>query len=133
MEPWGVGLVSGGLAASFVTGILVVLQVIFNKKLRTPSDEESQHKNELAARNEIIEQHKQIAKDAKEEAKAAHKVADEANAKADATDKRLDEVVAEFNEFKAEWISWGYRAVNTIRRLGTDDDVPKPTPKGLQI
>ncbi len=126
-------LISGGIGAALVAATSVIVQVFLNKKLRTPADEETRQQNAIKERNELMAQYKKDAADAKTEATAARKEASDAKKQADETDQKLDDLRNAFDEFREEWLHWGYKAVSTIRRLGTEEDIPKPIPKGLRV
>ncbi len=126
-------IVAGGVGAALTSGLFLLLQTVVNKKLRTPADQETRTHNAIDERARMMAQYKSDANEAKTEAKAAREEASAAKQQAEDTDHRLDQLRDEFFEFKQEWLHWGYRAVATIRRLGTDEDVPRPTPKGLNI
>jgi len=126
-------LISGGIGAAVVGGAFVIVQVFLNKKLRTPADEETRQQNAITERNQLMAQYKSDAADAKSEASAARKEASDAMKQADETDQKLDTLRQAFAEFREEWLHWGYKAAATIRRLGTEEDIPKPIPKGLRV
>ncbi len=121
-------ILAGSIGAAVVSGIALVLNVIFNKKLRTPGDNMELGKNAINERNEMLAAYKADLAETKLALKD--------------TDARLDDVEKEIDVMRSERsvmidersavISWAYRAIAVIRRLGTDEDIPMPVPPGVK-
>lgn len=115
-------ILAGSIGAAVVSSIALVLNVIFNKKLRTPGDDMELGNNAINERNEML---------------AAYK-ADLAETKLALrdTNSRLDDVEREVDAMRDErsaFISWAYKSMAVIRRLGADSDIPTPIPPGVKM
>lgn len=114
-------ILAGSIGAAVVSSIALVLNVIFNKKLRTPSDEMAQGNNAINERNEMLAAYKTDLAETKQALK-------DTNARLDEVEREVDAMRDERSEF----VSWSYKSIAVIRRLGTEDDIPKPYPKGIR-
>lgn len=122
-------LLSGGLGAALVGGLFIVAQVLLNKKLRTPTDVQAAERAAITERNEILASYRADLSETKAELKGLQVAMKAAQDEIGTLRDEMDEMREEHNAF----VHWGYRAVAVIRRLGTDEDVPKPVPAALKI
>lgn len=112
-------LVSGSLGAAVVSGIVMLVQAVVNKKLRTPSDTLAAEQAAVSERNDLLERYKsdliRVQGDLRE------------------TEDRMDIIEGQLRELRTAFVGWAYRAVVTIRRLGSEDDIPQPLPPDIEF
>lgn len=134
-------IAAGATGAAIVGAISIIIQVILNKKLRTPADEEVRAENarnwEKAAisdRNDILVQVRLQLKEAEDRADKLEARADKLGEKLEEAENRIRDVERAHSASEAAWLHWAYRAIAVIRRLGgSDSDIPKPTPGSMSL
>lgn len=118
-------LLAAGVGGSIVGGVFTLLQVLFNKKLRTPADDQAKLNSAIIERNEIITGLRKDVDDLKQERLDWHKERAEIY-------RRLDDVEDENDQLKRNALSrdsYIYRCLGVIRANGLL--IPRPVPDGI--
>jgi hypothetical protein len=126
-------LASGGIGSIIVGGLWFLVKLIFEKKLRTPSDTRADAEFIVKERQELIQSYRDALGDANMLLQRVQKGLEDANTKLTEANEKADELQDRMKDMEREWLGWGRAAANVIRRLGTDEDIPRPAPSGLQI
>jgi chromosome segregation ATPase len=111
-------LLAAGVGGSIVAGVFTLLQVLFNKKLRTPADRQAELNAAIIERNQII-------KDLREDVASLKK-------DLEAMSVRMDAVEDENDTLKRNALSrdaYIYRCLAVIRANGLL--IPDPIPEGI--
>lgn len=112
-------LLSAGIASAVTAGIFTLLQVLFNKKLRSPADNQATKDAAILERNQIIEGLKTDIKGLKNDLKELT--------------ERVETVETENDQLKNRGLATNhyiYRCIGVIERLG--GEIPMPLPEGIK-
>lgn len=122
-------LVAGGIVAAVLTGIFAGIHILLNKKVKAPSDDEAARRAAIVERNELLASYKADLDAAKVDIRNLTADLKELRTKSDQQDEQIDILQSETlaNEH------YIYRCIGTIYRLGTADDIPRPTPTRIRL
>lgn len=110
---------AGGLMGTVVAGVITLLQVLFNKKLRSPADNQAQRDAAIAERNQIVATLREDVKTLRDNLGKL--------------EVRLEKVEDENDLLKAAALArdhYIYRCINVIMKLG--GTIPAPLPEGIR-
>lgn len=111
------GLITGGVSGVVVAAIFRFIDIILNKKVRSPADASADRRADIVERNEIITELRGQLGEARTELNRLRVDNDRLDTE---EEKRSQDIMA-----LEHYI---YKCLGTFERLGLADKIPKPTP-----